>query len=282
MIYKEAEVFFAKGLHEEAYLSYKETSQKEVKALQQKLNSDDSRFKALEKHITNTMTRISANSTKQLESFVSLQNYLLSGAQPLNFHGWPISPDIALFLIEKIEKYSYDLVLEFGSGTSTLLFAKALKGTPLVTFDHHEKYYKQTLESLKSQGLLKDVNLVYAPLKKYSFEENEYMYYDCEKTFKELSLKDEIQSVLVLVDGPPGATCPLARFPAMNYLLEAFEGKKIHLVLDDYAREEEKQTVKKWEKILNAKGVEFKSQSVASEKGLYWCEINMKKEKEIK
>lgn len=249
-----------------------------------KYNIDKPYFDTLKKEIIDKVRYFSANSSKQIEAFMSLENYLLSGKQPLNFHGWPISPDIALFLIEKIELNNYDLVMEFGSGTSTILFANALKNKRKksknskkirqVSFDHNEKYYNQTRKSLKSNKLLKGVELIHAPLEECKLNEEMFMYYSCREKFQELKDDESIQSILVLVDGPPGATGPLARFPALSYLLEAFKGKRIHLVLDDYNREEEKNIAKKWEQSLEKMSMSFISESIPSEKGLYFCQIN--------
>ena len=54
-------------------------------------------------------------------------NYLRTGDVLGDFHGWPISPDIGLFLLEKMREQQYDLIIECGSGTATALFAKALE-----------------------------------------------------------------------------------------------------------------------------------------------------------
>jgi len=247
---------------------------------------EDKHLIAMENHISTAVTKGMANVIKQIESFVSLQYYLAHGMQPLNFHGWPISPDIALFLIQKIERYRYDLIIEFGSGTSTVLFAQALKsieaagvqlkGRKVVTFEHNENYYEQTLQTLTSQGLDKYVELVHAPLVEYTYEENVFMYYDCGQKLEELKAEsgESRTSILLFVDGPPGATGPLARFPAVPHLLEQFPDQKIDLVLDDYYREDEKAIVRKWEELLQQRSIVYKTESIPSEKGLYFCQIN--------
>ncbi len=252
-----------------------ESSEKEIKYLQ-----------TIESRISNAITKSTANVTKQVESFVSLQNYLAHGVQPLNFHGWPISPDIALFLIQKIEQYHYDLIIEFGSGTSTALIGNILKkraaiasepsNTKLVTFEHNKKYYEQTLQNLNAQSLGDYVDLVHAPLIDYAHQEENFLYYSCEQKISELKvgLRNTQQTILVLVDGPPGATGPLARFPALPHLLSQFSDQEIHLLVDDYDRAEEKAITQKWEQILGERSIDFQSESIPSEKGLYFCQIN--------
>ena len=237
-----------------------------------------------ERHILDAVNKGLTNNVKQLEAFVNLTQYLNDGSMPLNFHGWPISPDIALFLIQKIEYNQYDLIIEFGSGTSTALFTKVIakqheKGqmlnSKLVTFEHNKKYYELTKQNLMAQGLTEYVDLVYAPLKEYEYDKEAFLYYQCEETLNKLNkLHAGHISILVLVDGPPGATGPLARFPALPHLLSAFSHQTMHLVLDDYHRGEEKQVADKWEELLTSRSIHFETESVSSEKGLYFCSIN--------
>lgn len=266
---------------------YFENSRKQAIDFQEKLEKERNNNKLFQDKIQNEMKKGFTNSIKQIESFISLQNYLIAGQQPLNFHGWPISPDIALFLIQKIEQNDYDLIIEFGSGTSTSLIASILKKrdfevkkqTKLITFEHNKKYYEQTLADIKNKSIDDYVDLVYAPLIEYFYEKEKYLYYSCEGKFAELKLifNKEIQKILVLVDGPPGDTGPLARFPALPHLMKEFNLYKLDLVLDDYSRNEEIAIAKKWEELLKDKNIEFNSESVPSEKGLYFCRININK-----
>lgn len=52
--------------------------------------------------------------------------------------------------------------------------------------------------------------------------------------------------IMVLVDGPPGATGHNARFPAHPKLLNHLSTAKFELILDDYNRTGEKSVVDKW------------------------------------
>ena len=46
------------------------------------------------------------------------------------------------------------------------------------------------------------------------------------------------------------------------------------MVLDDYARAEEKEVAKMWKNVLEKRNILFKAEEVASEKGLYISMIN--------
>ena len=78
-------------------------------------------------NIKDYIAKKSVTTAQEVESFINIINYLNYYNKPLSFHGWPISPDIAKYLLEKIEENNYDLIIELGSGTSTILFAEAMK-----------------------------------------------------------------------------------------------------------------------------------------------------------
>jgi len=88
-------------------------------------------------------------------------------------HNWPISPDFGVLLINLVEQNGYDGVVEFGSGTSTLILAKALDrvarrdgttSSPLLSFDHLTEYAERTENLLKNARLLERTKVSLAPL----------------------------------------------------------------------------------------------------------------------
>lgn len=263
--------------------------EKEIMSFKNNLEEEKLSKNKIQNDYTNIITKISnkidtssQNVIRQLEAYIGIQKYV---DMPLNLHGWPISPDIALFMAQQIEMNEYDLILEFGSGTSTLLFASIVKNlkekndrkTKVIALDHHEKYYTQTKDQLDAYKLNKFAKVKHAPLITYIDLKDKYKYYDCEAVFEQLALKEKYNKIFVLVDGPPGATGPLARVPALSHLLKFFSNKEIHLVLDDYHRDEEQTIANKWEDILEKKNIEFDSETITSEKGLYFLKINTHK-----
>jgi len=77
---------------------------------------------ALGKHVTRSF----GQQRRQLESARGLQGYFETGEVPLSFGDWAIGADLAERLVKTIEQNSFDLIIEFGSGTSTVLLAKAV------------------------------------------------------------------------------------------------------------------------------------------------------------
>lgn len=231
-----------------------------------------------------------ANSVKQLESFMSIQSFFSKGEFFSDFHGWPISPDVGVFLLEKMRSKNYDLIIEFGSGTSTAIFAKAaeiLNGgkrsavaktmkTEIVTFEHNEKYHGQTQKMLQARNLAGYVNLVLAPLVDWKDDSGDYLYYDSKAILQELSEKysERKIKVLVLVDGPPGLTCTNARYPAVPVIFNTLSKHSIDIVLDDANRPEEKKVIELWESFWRKRSVEVEKYSIPAEKGVFFVEMN--------
>ena len=198
-----------------------------------------------------------AKSTKQLEAFINIQSYLANGEIIPELHGWPISPDIALYLIHTVSSEAYDIIVEFGSGTSTYLIAKTLQKilcsnnnqTKQVAFEHLEEFHKKTLKELSYRNLVDKVDVELSPLVGYSAPDGkDYLYYHCQEYLSILAAqtsKDNLK-ILVLVDGPPGSTGKHARYPALPIMVSHFPKAQIDFIIDDYERIDEREVVKKW------------------------------------
>lgn len=269
----------------------------------------EAKLAALGNNIVNEVDKKLLNTGKQLESFVGLQGYFQHGEVPLSYHGWPISPDLALFLVDKVESKNYDLIIEFGSGTSTALFAKAVLNRGLrargrnehlldrqsgekdlafvqpsendlpkrvISFEHNKEFYQKTQHLLQNGGLQKVVDLVHAPLVDYRFENEDYLYYDCDAVLSRIATMFEgrVAKILVLVDGPPAKTGPDARFPAVPKLMNRLATHQIDIVLDDYIRTEEKVIAERWCKLLDRRGVRYTKSVVNFEKGTFCLTVN--------
>ena len=81
-----------------------------------------------------------------------------------------------------------------------------------------------------------------------------------------------LRRVLVIVDGPPGATGPQARYPALPALLQAIPAAparplQITLLLDDLIRADEQATAAAWQALLTARGIPSSRRDLPCEKG---------------
>ncbi|PKO85623.1 MAG: hypothetical protein CVU18_19175 [Betaproteobacteria bacterium HGW-Betaproteobacteria-12] len=208
------------------------------------------------------------NSMKQIEACIRLQHYLGPEIILPDTHNWPISPDFGVLLVNLVEQNEYDAVIEFGSGTSTLILAKALdrvgrreqrKPSPLLSFDHLQEYRDKTQKSLKQAGLTEYADVVIAELQTWKDADGtEYAYYDCDPALR--ALKQQLEKpnarILVVVDGPPAALGRHARYPALSKVLGAVSSEAAYdFLMDDYLRTDEQEIIARWSEFLTQSAI---------------------------
>nr|WP_321330295.1 hypothetical protein [Alcaligenes faecalis] len=233
------------------------------------------------RHLETAVKNNSANAVRQIQSFVGMQEYFATGVLPAfnsEAHSWPVSADFALCVMRQLVLQPYDLVIEFGSGMSTVIVAKTLalmaerheaQQTRFVSFEHLDSYYQQTHAHLQQAGLVNAVQLTLAPLAEWQSSEGQvYPYYSCQSTLAQLAKQKpgSRNRILVIVDGPPASTRPQARYPAGALLVEQFPDAHIDFLIDDYIREDEKQVVQHWLADIDALGLAGKSTEYKLEK----------------
>jgi len=156
--------------------------------------------------------------------------------------GWALSPRGMLQALDLIEDPGVALVVECGSGTSTLFLARALqlKGSGrLVSLEHLSEYAERTRSALEEHGLDEFAEVRLAPLEGVAVDGTSYLWY-APSSFADLSAAD-----VVIVDGPPGSTGTWARFPAYPLLREALNEVAV-LLVDDIGRADERAMVDAW------------------------------------
>jgi hypothetical protein len=157
--------------------------------------------------------------------------------------GWAAAPDLLLHLVEQIRSRRPSLVIEVGSGTSTLWLATALRtfGVPgrIVSLEHDPGYHERVVGEVDRLGLGDLAQVRLAPLEQHTVDGESWSWY-AESAWRDLS-----GCGLLFVDGPPGWTAPLARYPAVPLLAGVLAPGAV-VVLDDYDRDEEKAVVARW------------------------------------
>ena len=186
-------------------------------------------------------------SYKQLEILIPLFNDLKITKRLPNTRGYAASPDYIYKIKETIEKNNPNLILEAGSGVSTIIAAYCIKKTgkgKIISLDHSEKYANQTRDELKKHNLSKFADVFHAPLKKYNLNNNKSLiWYDIDNC----KIKENID--LFVIDGPPKNTknSKFPRYPAIPLMLDKMKvGSTI--ILDDARRENEQKTLELWKK----------------------------------
>jgi hypothetical protein len=115
-----------------------------------------------------------------------------------------LNPTDLLDLLHLVRLRQPRLVVELGSGTSTVWLAYALEqyGGKLVSLDHDSDYARQSRTMLAAHGLSAVAEVRDAPLRELTANGKTYQWYDVDQ------LADLTGIDLLLVDGPPAATGP--------------------------------------------------------------------------
>lgn len=223
----------------------------------------------------------------QLETQASLLARI-NGQRPLPaMHGWPISPDFGLVITDLLDTHTYHAVVELGSGVSTYIIAALLAQpgglAPVrqhVAIEHLPKYQAQTQALLARLGQAQRSAVRQCPLVPWAAADGTaYSYYDCAAVLADVAATlptDGTARVLVVVDGPPGATGHWARYPALPQLLQAMPQAELHLLLDDHGRDEERDLAQAWQTLLTEQGRPFTTQTFPCEKGALLLSISRK------
>ena len=156
---------------------------------------------------------------------------------------WAIEADFAELVTVELQRRPA-LVVELGSGVSTLVVAQQLKGLGagrLVSVEHKEEYAVATRDRLDRSGLEEVVELVHAPLVEQSFNGRRVEWYDLAPIRSALG-DDSID--LLIVDGPP-STSRLARWPALAALGQRLRPGGV-IMLDDGRARNEAAIARRW------------------------------------
>ncbi|MDF9716205.1 class I SAM-dependent methyltransferase [Nocardioides sp. ChNu-153] len=158
--------------------------------------------------------------------------------------GFAASPDLLLFLVHLLREERPAVVVECGSGSSTLLMALTVQqyGLPtrIISIDHEAFYGEQTRRTLSENGVDDVAEVRIAPLAPSPVPEHEPQWYDVD------ALGDLPPIDLLIVDGPPGSGGREARYPAFPVLRDRLAPGAI-VLMDDYDRDDERVTGERWQ-----------------------------------
>lgn len=185
----------------------------------------------------------------QLESLLWLQRRLAIEGQLPPLRGWATSPDVLLRLHTHIMATRPRVIVEFGSGASTLVIADALQqcgAGKLISIEHSDYYGGQTCGTLKAEKLERWVDLRIGALEPWEGGHLNPEGAQKPSRWYPQRLLAGVESVdLVCVDGPPGATCLYSRYPALPALADKLS-PHAEVWMDDTMRQEEKEICERW------------------------------------
>lgn len=200
------------------------------------------RIDTLERRQAQRIRHESARLYGQLEALGAIRDALDGRIAVPSTTDWAASADLLRELVMVVMARRPKVVVETGSGTSTVVVAGCLERLGeghLWALEHLPSYASETRELLAVGGLGGRATVVDAPLVDVRLGADTWSWYD-------LSALPAIGPIdLLFVDGPPGDTGPLARYPALPVLLDRL-APDAAIIIDDGARPDERAMVARW------------------------------------
>ena len=189
-------------------------------------------------HATDLLLRAQ---TREVEALAQLFQGFTPRAPMPSSGGFALNPTDLLDLLHLVRTRRPRLVLELGSGTSTVWIAYALEraGGRLISLDHDPGYAEKTRAALAAHGLTEVAEVRDAPLTPVELDGRSFPWYD------PAALADLRDVDLLLIDGPPEKTGKDARYPAMR-VLEDRLADAATVVFDDAHRPDEQLAMRRW------------------------------------
>jgi predicted O-methyltransferase YrrM len=167
---------------------------------------------------------------RQLEALQNLSAVLPASDVLPATRVWAASPDLLVVLVDLMITERPSLVVECGSGASTLWLALAMRRFKIdgriIALEHDPVFGGKTRDLLARHDVGDLAEVRDAPLESFGLDGQTYSWY-ARGAWEDLTGID-----LLFVDGPPAATAPLARYPALP-LLTGSLSPVATVVLDD-------------------------------------------------
>lgn len=198
-------------------------------------------YKKIDNRITDFEKKVSSD-YNQIEALFSIFSVLKIDKTLPPFRGWAISPDFATILLNQILDKRPKIIVESGSGMSTILISYILKKNNfghLYSLEHKKNYAAKTENLLISHNLVDKATVIKADLIPFIINNSEYKWYDIN------FLKPDQKIDMLIIDGPPSSIQPKARYPALP-LLEKYLNDDAIILIDDCKREGDLEIVKLW------------------------------------
>jgi hypothetical protein len=165
------------------------------------------------------------------------------GSLPLNLSGWAVDPIFAEQLVFQLLERRPQLVVECGSGSSSVLIAATLKQLQcgyLLSLEHEARFAERTRAMEDGFGVNDHAQVLTAPLRPWHIGGEALSWYGFDP---DRELRSRID--LLVVDGPPGPIAPRARYPAVP-VLRPYLSEECVILMDDGRRPDEQWIARRW------------------------------------
>ena len=189
-----------------------------------------------------------ADTRRELHALVQIRPLL--DRLPVEMGGWAAEPLMLHQVVQALIETRPRLVVECGSGGSTVLIARCLQslgGGCLVSIDHDPTFAARTESLLQLHGATQTATVVRAPLEERRTRDGRTLRWYGPGYEPLLTGPVDV----LIVDGPPGGGSPRARYPALP-LLAPFLSPNCVILLDDGDRPDEREIAREWGRELNA------------------------------
>lgn len=219
-----------------------------VAAVEKERLANGDRHRALAQAVQNcqnqtgrTVLALQRAQIREIEALLQLFRNLSPRAPMPSCGDYALNPTDLLEVLHLIEQERPALVLELGSGTSSVWIAYALErhGGRLVSVDQDPEYAQRTRVLLAAHGLDGVAEVRDAPLEPVTIGADTYQWY-ADAAFADLRDID-----FVLIDGPTASVGADARFPALPVLTDRLADRAT-VVLDDADRPDELGALERW------------------------------------
>lgn len=154
---------------------------------------------------------------------------------------WSAAADFLQLLLDHCLENPPVQIIECSSGVTTLVLAACCRLTGrgwVVSLENGAEYAEQFRQALHELDLDGYARVIHAPLRQYRIGNEHYAWYSLDEL-------PAMQAEMLVIDGPPGFLQRHSRYPALPLLTDRISAD-CTVFLDDAAREDEQQLVRRW------------------------------------
>ncbi len=173
---------------------------------------------------------------------------------------WSAAPDFLDLISDYCLENKPQVIVECSSGTSSLILSQCcrLNGIGhIYSLENGEEFVEKTGRQLADFYLSDYCDVIHSPLQDLCIGEDNFQWYALDNF-------PDVEIDMLVIDGPPGFLQKHSRYPALLMLKDRL-AESCAVFLDDAAREEEQELVKRW----LVEFPEFQSEYVDNERGCF-------------